>query len=379
MPAHSADPVVPAAEVQRRTIRRADLRPDRAAFLDTRIPGSERKINYPLIGPGVSENEEQVVPLDEPHGFNLGGAVMPAGVVNNLHLHFTAEVFMCLGGAWQFRWGVDGTDGEAEVADGDVISIPTWIFRGFTSKTDDAWLYTALGRDVSGGLIWAPSVIEKAARHGSFLSADNRLIQTEPGQRPDGVELIAPLSAEQLATLPKVGMAEMRQRLAKPEDLEWCDEPFLDSRLPGGGAQLALVVGYGLTQNRTQRPRLSDPHGLALAWLRANPGQGVGLHRLAESEVLIVKQGRLRVTVNRTQPISVEVGPYDAFSVPRGAWRSFEAVGDEPMQAVVLTEGDGRVYLEWDEQIVEDALAKDAVIDPNGYVAPASLLPLHRR
>jgi quercetin dioxygenase-like cupin family protein len=375
MPADSADLVVSAEEIVRRTIRRSDLRPDRAAFLDTRIPGSERKINYPLIGPGVSENEEQIVPLDEPHGFNLGGAVMPAGVVNNLHLHFTAEVFMCLGGRWQFRWGVDGTDGEAEVADGDVISIPTWVFRGFTSKTDDAWLYTALGRDVSGGLIWAPSVIEKAAQYGSFLSADSRLIQLEPGQRPQGVDLIEPLTADQLATLRRVSVEEMRQRLAKPADLEWCDEPFLDSRLPGGGAQLALVVGYGLTQNRHQRPRLADPHGLALAWLRAGPGQGVGLHRIAESEVLIVKSGRLKVSLNRDAPLSVELGPFDTFSVPRGAWRSFEAVGDEPMQAVVLTEGDGRVYPEWDEAVIQQALTKDAVIDPNGYVAPASLLP----
>ena len=39
-----------------RTIYRKDLVADRAAFLDTKIPGSERKINYPLIGPGVSEN-----------------------------------------------------------------------------------------------------------------------------------------------------------------------------------------------------------------------------------------------------------------------------------------------------------------------------------
>ena len=129
---------VTAAELEHRTIRRANLVPDTAAFLDTLIPGSRAKVNYPLIGPGVSENGEQVVPVGEPHGFNLGGAVMPAGTVNNLHLHFTAEVFFCFAGSWTFRWGVDGADGEATVADGDVISIPTWIFRGFTSESDDA-------------------------------------------------------------------------------------------------------------------------------------------------------------------------------------------------------------------------------------------------
>jgi quercetin dioxygenase-like cupin family protein len=370
----SSEVIVTEEELTHRTILRKDLKEDRAAFLDTKIPGSEAKINYPLIGPGVSENADQVIPVTERHGFNLGGAVMPAGTINNLHLHFTAEVFVCLAGAWQFRWGVDGADGEAVVAAGDVISIPTWIFRGFTSKTDDAWLYTALGRDESGGLIWAPSVIEKAAQTGMHLAANNTIIETAPGEVPDGVELVRPLTPEQLAGLRRYPVEEMRERLAKPEDLEWSDAPFLDSALPGGGAQLALVVGYGITQDRFQKPRLADPHGLSLAWLRAHPGQGMRTHRIRESQALLVKSGRLKVTLNRESPVSTEIGAYDVLSVPPGSWRQFEAVGDEPVQFVVLTEGDGRVYLEWAPEVVAEARRKDAAIDPNGYVAPASLL-----
>ncbi len=370
----SADVVVTTEELHHRTILRRDLREDRAAFLDTTIPGSEAKVNYPLIGPGVSENAAQVIPVTEPHGFNLGGAVMPAGVVNNLHLHFTAEVFVCFAGEWQFRWGVGGADGEAVVADGDVISIPTWIFRGFTSKTDDAWLYTALGRDQSGGLIWEPSVIEKAARHGRHLGADNSIIETAPGQLPGDVELMKPLDAEQLAALRRYSVEEMRERLAQPGDLAWSGEAFLDSRLPGGGAELALVIGYGLTEDRAQRPRLTDPHGLALAWLRAAAGQGVGLHRMAESEVLIVKTGTVRVTLNRADPVSVDLGPYDILSVPKDAWRAFTNVGEDIAQIVVITEGDGRVYVDWDESLVEAARDTGVARDANGYLAPARLV-----
>jgi len=370
----SQDVVVTAAELEHRTILRRDLKADRAAFLDTKIPGSEAKINYPLIGPGVSENPDQAVPVTEPHGFNLGGAVMPAGVVNNLHLHFTAEVFVCFAGEWQFRWGVNGDDGEAVVADGDVISIPTWIFRGFTSKTDDAWLYTALGRDESGGLIWAPSVMARAAEVGTFLTADNTLLQGEPGAPPQGVALKAPLTSEQLATLRTVRTDEMRARLAQPGDLVWSTRPFLDSTLPGGGAEFAAVVGFGLTEDRLQVPRLADPHGLCLGWLRAAPGSGVHFHRIAEPEVLIVKTGRLRVTLNRQAPVMVDLGPYDTLSVPPGSWRRFESVGDEPALVVAITSGDGRVRIDWDAPVVEQALHDDVAIDPNGYLAPASLL-----
>ena len=369
-----AEVVVTPEELTYRTILRKDLKEDRAAFLDTKIPGSEAKINYPLIGPGVSENADQVVPVTEPHGFNLGGAVMPAGVVNNLHLHFTAEVFVCFAGEWQFRWGVDGADGEAVVSDGDVISIPTWIFRGFTSKTDDAWLYTALGRDESGGLIWAPSVIEKAARYGMHLTSQSKIIETAPGEMPQGVELIKPLTVEQLDALQKVSVEEMRQRLAKPGDLVWNDAPLLDSTLPGGGAEVALVIGYGITEDRFQQPRLTEPHGLSLAWLRAAPGSGVNRHRVQEPQVLIVKNGRLKVTLNRESPVSTEIGGYDVISIPPGAWRQFESVGDETVQFVVLTAGDGRVYLEWDSAVLAQAKANDVALDPNGYVAPASLI-----
>ena len=193
---------------------------------------------------------------------------------------------------------------------------------------------------------------------------------------PTGVDLITPLSADELDSLQTVSVEEMRQRLARPADLVWSRAPFLDSPLPGGGAQLALVVGYGISEDRLQRPRLSDPHGLSLAWLRAEPGQGMNRHRVEQSQVLIVKTGRLKVTLNHESPVSTEIGPYDTLSVPPGAWRAFESVGDEAAQVVVITEGDGRVELDWAPEIVASARVNGFALDANGYVASAAMLRL---
>jgi hypothetical protein len=44
------------------------------------------------------------------------------------------------------------------------------------------------------------------------------------------------------------------------------------------------------------------------------------------------------------------------------------------VQLVVLTEGDGRVCIEWDASLIAAAEAKDVTLDPNGYRAPTSLL-----
>lgn len=99
------DILVPASELKRRTIRRSDWVACNAAFIDCRTPGSDRKENYSFIGTGVSQSADQFVNLTEPHGFNLGAAGMPNGITNNLHLHFTAEVFINFGGTFRLRWG----------------------------------------------------------------------------------------------------------------------------------------------------------------------------------------------------------------------------------------------------------------------------------
>jgi mannose-6-phosphate isomerase-like protein (cupin superfamily) len=206
------------------------------------------------------------------------------------------------------------------------------------------------------------------------LSADNTIVETEPGDVPEGVELVRPLTDAQLSNLARVTTDQMRERLATPADLWWSSTAFLDSTLPGGGADLALVIGYGITEDRFQRPRLTDPHGLSLAWLRAQPGQGIGMHRIGQAQVLIVESGRLEVTLNRTQPVSVEFGPYDVLSVPTGAWRCLRSVGDETARVVVLTEGDGRVPLDWATDVVAAARRQGIALDANGYLAPADLV-----
>ena len=138
------------------------------------MKGSDRKENYSLIGVGVTQSEDQVVNLQEPHGFSLGVAAMPPGVVNNLHVHYTAEVFMIFKGRWLFRWGANGDEGTIIGEPGDVLSIPTWIFRGFSNVgDDDGWIFSALGGDETGGLIWHPSILR--AGGATRLVSDERV------------------------------------------------------------------------------------------------------------------------------------------------------------------------------------------------------------
>jgi quercetin dioxygenase-like cupin family protein len=374
-----SDVVLDKTEIDRRTIRRTDWVACNAAFIDCRTPGSDKKENYAFIGSGVSQNPAQVVNLTENHGFNTGAAGMPSGISNNLHLHFTAEVFINLGGQFRLRWGVDGKEGEYVSTDGDIISVPTWIFRGFTNEgPDDGILYTVLGRDVTGGIIWGPSVLNEAKGYGLYLTADNRLIDTVAGDEvPEDVALISPMQQRYIDELSRYSVEEMRQRVVQPGDRKYSRNALLCASLPGGAAELALVIGYGMSEDRRQVPSIHEPHSFNVAWVRAAEDEGLLRHRHDKAQAVLVKTGRWVVTLNGDPSAAVELGPSDALSIPEGAWRAFrcvEAGEDGAGEMLVINSGDDRVYLDGAPDVVDAARPADWMRPPNGYLAPGGVM-----
>lgn len=365
-------------DVRARHIRRTDMVACKVAFIDCRMPGSERKENYSLIGAGVTQSHDQVVNLSEPHGFSLGVAAMPPGTVNNLHVHFTAEVFMVHKGQWTFRWGADGQDGTIPGGPGDVISIPTWIFRGFSNTgAEDGWIFTALGGDDTGGIIWHPSILENAAQYGMYLTQDNMLVDAAAGAaRPDPGALMPALSPDQIASLPRYTPGQMAQRVVRAADRAWSGRALLCSVLPGMAAELAPVIGHGMTEDRAHAAPIGQAHGFSVEWLRIAPGQGVGRHMLDDKQVAIVFGGAADFTLNGPgDAVTAHVAAGECFSVPPSAWRSVAAAGTEPVEMALVTAGDHRKRVTWAPEIVAAALAAGTGLDHDGHLAPLDLLP----
>lgn len=189
--------------IEARIVRYADLVPCLNAFIDTRTPGSEKKENFTIIGPGVSENPDQHVHIAEPHGFNIGGARQPPRCVNSQHSHETAEIFVVHSGEWQINIGEHGDDAHIVIHPGDVISVPTGLFRGFTNVGEDTgFLWVVLGEDNPGRVLWAPYVFDMAKEHGLVLLENGNLIDTVAGQSlPEGVAPMPRTSPEQVAAM----------------------------------------------------------------------------------------------------------------------------------------------------------------------------------
>ena len=368
------------ADADARLIRRGDMVACRLAFIDCKMPGSELKENYSLIGPGVTQSADQVVNLTEPHGFSLGVAAMPPGTVNNLHIHYTAEVFMVHTGTWEFRWGSGpherGGAGTIVGRPGDVVSMPTWIFRGFTNiGPDRGWIFTALGGDDTGGIIWHPSILAQAADHGLYLTRENMMVDSEQGApKPEDGALMPPLTGHQLALLRSYTKDEIAARVVTTAERAWSSRALLDSCLPGHASELAPALGYGISQDLEQSAKVTSPHGFSIDWLRLAPGQSVSRHAIAAKQVAILFRGSAGFVLNEDGGVRVQAAEGECFSTPADAWRSVVA-GPDGAEMALVTAGDGRKRVTWPDATVREAASHGWGLDHAGYIAPAELLP----
>ena len=136
----------------------------------------------------------------------------PPGCRNSLHSHRTAEVFFALSGRWRFFWGRWGTAGEVVLEEGDIINIPTGIFRAFENIGTGYGMIMAVlgGDDAGGGVVWAPQVITDAKDYGLVLGRNGKLYDSKKGQSlPAGVDPMPQLTDAELTAFPEPTTADV--------------------------------------------------------------------------------------------------------------------------------------------------------------------------
>ena len=330
-------------EMERRLVRYRDLRPCTTAFIDTRTPGSDRKENFTIIGPGVAENPDQFVHIDIPHGFNIGGARQPPRCVNSQHSHDTAEVFVVHSGRWRFISGVDGTDGSVDLGPGDTISIPTRVFRGFENIGDEiGFLFAVLGGDDPGRVTWAPYVFSQAEKHGMVLLDNGRVVDTTRESVPAGAQRMPPTTDEQVRGYVRHDSASLAKIVVRASELS-----------PAGGLSVlpgfeeCPIVGVANVPEGAPAGRLGWSHNFQVRALRVAPGAVSPEHVRDEEEVLLMHAGSLLVGWHGQ---SLELGPGDTLTLPRGLARRLINAGSERAVAYVVRGGDHPAAARWTTQ-----------------------------
>jgi len=328
-----------------RLVRYKDLRPCHTAFIDTRSPGSDKKENFTIIGSGVAENPDQYVHIKLPHGFNIGGARQPPHCLNSQHSHLTHEVFVVHSGTWAFRSGVDANDAEIILNPGDVISLPTDVFRGFENiGQSSGFLFAVLGGDDPGRVLWAPRVFDLAKDHGLVLMEDGSLHDTQSNESlPEGLSPMPRTTPEQVSQHRVIDARGLQGIIIRSCNFYWSkgtalasfegvEETALIGPYWSKGTALASFEGVeetaliGPTNDAESIPegRLDWLHGFVVRALALAPGAGIPGHIRREEEVLFVQHGSCRITVDGE---SLELNPGDTFTTPIGSNRAFTNQG----------------------------------------------------
>ncbi|RVT41992.1 cupin domain-containing protein [Sphingobium algorifonticola] len=322
-----------------RIVRYRDLVPCRNAFIDTRTPGSQEKENFTIIGPGVSENPEQYVHIAEPHGFNIGGARQPPHCVNSQHSHDTAETFVVHSGRWRFDFGEEGTDAQVEAGPGDIVSFPTQAFRGFVNiGTDTGFLWSVLGGDDPGRVLWAPKVFALARDYGLMLMENGALVDTARGDRPpEGIRPMTPTSAADVARLSRISQNVANGLVVRAEAQGVSGQGW--GQLPGV-AELA-IIGAASPDENLPAGAFAWPHGFSVRKLTLQQGAAIPDHRRAAAEVLFVHAGALEIVVDGA---AARLDPGDTITIPVGARRAYGSA--EGATVFVVHGGDRAVPVE---------------------------------
>ena len=288
--------------IEQNVVRYGDLKPCKTAFIDAHTPGSDQKENFTIIGGGVSESPDQHVHIADKIGFNIGAAGQPPKCRNSLHSHRTAEVFFVLKGRWRFFWGRWGNAGEVTLEEGDIINIPTGIFRGFENIGSDYGMIMAVlgGDDAGGGVIWAPQVIEDAADHGLVLAETGRLYDTKKGEAlPAGVAPMPLLTEAELKDFPEPTTTDVVPNYVA----RYLDLMALADRAP------AKVIGPDA--------KLRDRPGFEVDFLTR--GSVSAPYTFEKSEVLMPMRGHWKLSWEGGE---VVLNPGDTCNVPVGMTRS---------------------------------------------------------
>ena len=288
-----------------RIARFNELTPSTLPFVEGRIEGHKERKNYSIVGPGVAEDSQQSVKISKPHGYNLGAVSANPKNGSGLHSHTTAEVFLIYSGSWRFYWGADGTN-EIILGKGDIISMPTNMFRGFENAGDEEGLiFVVLGNDDPGIITWVPDVLIKARETGLALLDDNSLIDLKENKVPSNRKLLEPITKETLQRFDDYEINEIENFICKYKN-QINHEINLNN-----GIKLIQVIGNSFS-NKNYKAIIDHDTGFNLSILKSKQGLIEDLV-FDKPTILFSQKGNWKVKIEEDE---FNINSKDTFSLP---------------------------------------------------------------
>ena len=283
----------------------SDLVPSKLPFVEGKLEGHKNRKNYSIVGPGVAEDISQSIKISTPHSFNLGAVSAMPRNGSGLHSHTTAEVFIIFSGKWRFYWGNEGKD-ETILGAGDIISMPTNMFRGFENAGDqEGTMFVVLGGDDPGIITWLPSVLEKAKKTGMALLNDNTLIDLSKNNIPKDKTLLSPISSEEIKKFDNYNLSEIEKFICKFSK-RTNHEVKLNENF-----KITQIIGNHF-QNKTFSPIINQNTGFNLSILKSKKGKINNL-KFSKPTVMFSQIGSWQIQID---DFEVNLNAKDTISIP---------------------------------------------------------------
>ena len=288
-----------------RIARFNELTPSTLPFVEGRIEGHKERKNYSIVGPGVAEDSQQSVKISEPHGYNLGAVSANPKNGSGLHSHTTAEVFLIYSGNWRFYWGADGRN-EIILSKGDIISMPTNMFRGFENAgNEEGLIFVVLGNDDPGIITWVPNVLIKAKETGLALLDDNSLVDLKESEIPPNRKLLEPITNEMLQKFDNYQINEIEKFICRFKNQT---NHEIDLK---NGIKLIQIIGSNFSDNKYNH-LINHNTGFNLSILKAKKGLIEDLI-FDKPTILFSQKGTWKVKIEKDE---FNINSKDTFSLP---------------------------------------------------------------
>jgi quercetin dioxygenase-like cupin family protein len=288
-----------------RIARFNELTPSTLPFVEGRIEGHKERKNYSIVGPGVAEDSQQSVKISEPHGYNLGAVSANPKNGSGLHSHTTAEVFLIYSGNWRFYWGADGRN-EIILSKGDIISMPTNMFRGFENAgKEEGLIFVVLGNDDPGIITWVPNVLIKAKETGLALLDDNSLVDLKESEIPPNRKLLEPITNEMLQKFDNYQIHEIEKFICRFKNQT---NHEIDLK---NGIKLIQIIGSNFSDNKYDH-LINHNTGFNLSILKAKKGLIEDLI-FNKPTILFSQKGTWKVKIEKDE---FNINSKDTFSLP---------------------------------------------------------------
>ena len=288
-----------------RIARFNELTPSTLPFVEGRIEGHKERKNYSIVGPGVAEDSQQSVKISEPHGYNLGAVSANPKNGSGLHSHKTAEVFLIYSGNWRFYWGADGRN-EIILSKGDIISMPTNMFRGFENAgNEEGLIFVVLGNDDPGIITWVPNVLIKAKETGLALLDDNSLVDLKESEIPPNRKLLEPITNEMLQKFDNYQINEIEKFICRFKNQT---NHEIDLK---NGIKLIQIIGSNFSDKKYDH-LINHNTGFNLSILKAKKGLIEDLI-FNKPTILFSQKGTWKVKIEKDE---FNIDSKDTFSLP---------------------------------------------------------------